>query len=512
MGIVKRQGIKHSLVSYFGVLIGAINVLFIYPTTFSTEELGLVRFILDTAILLTPFVILGFNQISLRFFPDFKIDNSPDTGKKSRQSQNGHNGLLFFLVLGSSIGFAVFILLTFLFKSNIYTFYANKSDLFVQYLEYIPPLVGLMIFVSLFHSFCINIKRITMSAVFGKLYLKIGLPILALLYFWGKIGMSYVIQGLIVTYVLILLSYILYLLSQGHFNLKPNFTMLTRGKVQEMMVYGFYGVLTTMGTVLTLHIDTFMLATFSENTLSSAGIYTIPNFISNALAVPTVALTVITTPLIAQSWKDNNTAHIQELYSKTSINLLVIGLLMLIGVWASVENLYNLIPNGERFAPGMNAVLILGLGKVFDMATSVNQQIIGLSKYFRFNFYSLAVLAVLNIALNLILIPKYQIMGAAMATMFSIFLFNIFKFLYIWWKMKMQPFSVNTIKVLLIGLFVYLLAYFMPTTGISLIDMILRSILIVSVYCFLVWKFNISEDLNKLPAQIWNKARNILGR
>ena len=50
MGIVQRQGIKGTIVSYIGAILGAITILFVYPYCMNTEEIGLFRLILDSAI------------------------------------------------------------------------------------------------------------------------------------------------------------------------------------------------------------------------------------------------------------------------------------------------------------------------------------------------------------------------------------------------------------------------------------------------------------------------------
>ncbi|NNM16284.1 MAG: membrane export protein, partial [Bacteroidia bacterium] len=87
MGIVKRQGIKFSIVGYVALFLGTINVLFIYPYALQPEELGLMRFILDTALLVVPFVSLGFGNVIIRYFPQFQ-----DKAKS-------HNGFLLFVFL-----------------------------------------------------------------------------------------------------------------------------------------------------------------------------------------------------------------------------------------------------------------------------------------------------------------------------------------------------------------------------------------------------------------------------
>ena len=57
MGIIIRQGIKGTIVSYLGTLLGYVNMLILFPLIFSTEEIGLYRILLDAA---SFFVIFSF--------------------------------------------------------------------------------------------------------------------------------------------------------------------------------------------------------------------------------------------------------------------------------------------------------------------------------------------------------------------------------------------------------------------------------------------------------------------
>ena len=70
MGVIKRQGIKQSLVNYFAVVVGAVSVIFIYPL--DRETYGLARFVIDGGMFIAPFMMLGFSSVTIRFFPFFK--------------------------------------------------------------------------------------------------------------------------------------------------------------------------------------------------------------------------------------------------------------------------------------------------------------------------------------------------------------------------------------------------------------------------------------------------------
>ena len=78
MGLVRNQSIKNSVSFYIGMLIGAINTIFVYPYTFidSPEHLGLLQIILAYSIVISAFTTLGAPKMFLRFFLQLKIRES----------------------------------------------------------------------------------------------------------------------------------------------------------------------------------------------------------------------------------------------------------------------------------------------------------------------------------------------------------------------------------------------------------------------------------------------------
>lgn len=98
MGVMRRQGLKSMLMAYIGVVLGAINVLAVYPCL-TPELIGLSGALTDSAMLLLPTVLLGSTYMGVKFFPNFN-----NTNKK-------HNGFLGLLLLIPLFGFAVFALI-----------------------------------------------------------------------------------------------------------------------------------------------------------------------------------------------------------------------------------------------------------------------------------------------------------------------------------------------------------------------------------------------------------------
>ena len=69
MGVVQNQGIRIALISYIGILVGALNTMFIFPRVLGAEKHGLVMLLLSIATVFTQFVHLGVPNVIIRFYP-----------------------------------------------------------------------------------------------------------------------------------------------------------------------------------------------------------------------------------------------------------------------------------------------------------------------------------------------------------------------------------------------------------------------------------------------------------
>jgi hypothetical protein len=96
MGLVVRQSIFITIISYVGVFIGYINVLYLFPKFLEPDQVGLLRSIQDAAILFSPFAQFGLAHSILRFYPQLV---------KDKGAQGGFMSLVLLLALG---GFVIF--------------------------------------------------------------------------------------------------------------------------------------------------------------------------------------------------------------------------------------------------------------------------------------------------------------------------------------------------------------------------------------------------------------------
>ncbi len=489
MGVIKRQGIKQSIVNYAGVFLAAFSTIFIY--SFDQELYGAARFVIDTAFILSPFILLGATSVAIRYFPVFKNE------------ENGHNGLLSILSLQFLVGGIIVLALLFLFKDQIFSIYSDKPDTYTNQFFKIAILAIIIGLFNMLYSYTSNFKRIVVPSIFLNL-IKLSLPILILLGYYEYVPFSFLINGILGTYLLALFGILLYLNHLGQLKLNFAFEIVDKPLVKGMSSFAMFSLLSGMGSMLAFRIDSFMVSTLIDFEVN--GLYNIALFIGNAIAIPTTAILQIASPIVADAINKKDILQVDALYGRSSLNLLIFGVLLFALVMAGISDLFNLMP-GDNFDinSGYYIVMAIGLAKLVDMATSINSQIINYSKYYRFNVVAILLMAVINIILNLVLIPKYQAIGAAMATFLSLTLYNLIKGVFIYAKFKIQPFSKQTLWVLGFGVLSFGVAYLIPDTGYSIVNLFIKSTVIAAIYLTLTLRWRVSEDVNEMWQQVMQK-------
>lgn len=481
MGVVKREGIRQSIVNYIATAIGMVNVLYIYPKFLEPAELGLFQFLNNTALLLVPFSLFGLNSLVVKFFPQVEDKDSK------------HSNFLTFLLLLSLVGFSIFFAVLYLNRDGLGGLFSGDNEVIVKYFGLIAILVLLMQTNTLLSSYLLNFRKVVIPAIMNQL-IKVVIPIAVVLRAFYDWSFESIALALFINYTIIFLVLIIYLAWLGELRFGFDFSKFRGKMVKEMRVFAAYGLLGSLGSVLATRIDIFMVANLS--TLDFTGVYVIGAAIANVIHIPISSINSITSPLISKAWHDNDMGEIKSLYKKSSITLLIFSVLVFALIWSSIDDLYAIIPRGDYYAQGKTVVLLLGLAKIFDAATSVNSNILAFSPKFRFNLYFMLILAVVNTTLNVIFIPKFNIMGAALATMISIMAYNLLKFLFILKEFKLSPFTKNTLYVIGLGLITLALGEFVPIPFHPIVSIGVRSILLGGFLVSTIYLLNLSPDFN----------------
>ena len=121
MGIVARQSIKGSIVSYFGVFIGFITSMLVVVPMVDPASYGLLGILCDAATLLGSLAMVGMGASGVKYFPYFK------------NPAKHHNGFFYYLLVIPLLGVAVFFSLAIILKAPIINYFSQNAAVFADY-------------------------------------------------------------------------------------------------------------------------------------------------------------------------------------------------------------------------------------------------------------------------------------------------------------------------------------------------------------------------------------------
>lgn len=174
----------------------------------------------------------------------------------------------------------------------------------------------------------------------------------------------------------------------------------------------------TIGAALTalLHkIDVLLLSRL--DTFEAVGLYTVGYKFADVLLLVASAVVAPVMTLLVVAWP-GDTDGFRARVRKTSAVLVLFGTLAVGVFWSAAEPLIGLL-YGAGFTPAAHSARLLVLGAALAMLTSLGLYVlVAAGKQRLYPWVGLAGL-LLNVVLNVVLIPRYSFEGAAVATIIT---------------------------------------------------------------------------------------------
>jgi len=482
MGIIQTQTIKGTIYSYLGIAIGFVITALLFPRILSTGEIGLLKLLVSFSIIFAQLASLGFLNVINRLFPYF------------RDKSSGHNGLLFIALAVTVAGFILSVSGLELLKPLLISNNADNSSLFVEYLNYLIPLILFTSFFNLFDSYIKALFDAVIGTVLKELVQRIFILAVIVMYYFSFFGfeMFVLLYTAALSFPTIILLMIL--IMKGEFKVQlPNWTLLKKFR-KEITDLCIYGILIGFGGIAIIQIDSILVNKYLG--LSLTGIYATNFFFATIILIPSRPLIKIATTILAEAWKRNDLKEIRMIYQKSSINQALIGILLFIGIWVNIDSIYIIIP--REFEVGKWVIFFIGLANVFDMATGINAVIIQTSPKFKINTLITFIFLFLIVILNILFIPWLGITGAGIASFISVIVTNSIRYFYLKYKYRLSPFHPKLLWIVLISGIAFFAAYVIPRFDNYIFDVIIRSSVCGGVFMGLILTFHISDEVNAM--------------
>lgn len=490
MGIVFRQSFKNTLVVLFSFVVGGLNTLFFYPRFLGSKFYGIVTFLLSSTNLIMPLTAFGVQYTIVKFFSEYKTKQQKDR----------------FLTIALFLPLLIALPIGFFwdwFHHYIVTRLSEKNAEVQNYTTVIYIISVCCAYFEIFYSWA----KVQLKTVFGNIlkefWNRASVMLLCFAVFFGWITKSdfiYTLTGFYILRTLVMMVYAFKI----YF---PNLELKLPDNFNEVLKYSVYIILAGSAGAIILDIDKVMIG--SKETIEKAAYYTVAAFLGSFIEAPGRAMAQILQPLTSKSINENNAKEVENLYKKSSINLLVLGGLFFLLVNCGVTELFKMMPD-KGYAGGELVVFFISAYKLYTMFLGNNISIIQNSK-----FYKIALPIGVGSALLVYALNRYFYFqldfgtnGLALSTFLTVVIFNTYKLWFVKDKFGITPFTNKTLKMVLIIIVLFLLFYFWnfntPKIFIGnlpiypMVNVILKSFLITILYLFLVVKLGVSTEINNI--------------
>lgn len=493
MGIIIKQGLKTSIVSYLGFAVGAFNNLYLFPKFIGPEGIGLLNLINAAALLFLPFLNMGFGTSISKFYPKFR-------------DKPYFSSFLAYALILPIVSLVIFIFIWPLTQGIFEWMFKEKSEIVFENIFWVLPLSGILLVFGLFEALSRANYSVVVPNLIRSLYWRIFMSGVVVLIALGYIGYNSLIPSLVFSWLLMLIILVVYTLKVTHLKFGLNVSFFHSGELKKFNSFSGYVLLLSAGGILIQKIDQLMVGSYLGT--DSVGVLTLSMYFATLIEIPRRSIMQIIQPVLADSFHNDDLKNVEVMYKKSSLNLFLIGGVLFLFVWINVFDIFEIIPRKE-FKAGVYVVLFYGLARVIDMGMGCNNEILVYSKYYKANLPMQFVLLIIVVITNWILIPKYGIDGAAIATCISVFIYNIIRFIYLWIRIGVQPFSKSTFFVFVILFLAMIVGSQISLNFHPLLNISFRSAIIILPVCLSFYFFKISKDINgvvdKLLKQIFVK-------
>jgi O-antigen/teichoic acid export membrane protein len=465
-----------------------LNTLILYPKVLEGRYYGMVIFLLSASNIIMPLITLGVNYTIVKFFSSYE--------SKTEKDKFLSVVVLFPLLTTLPIAYLVSK-----FYEQIGSYLSSENTILKNYTFVIFIVAISCTYFEVFYSWA----KVQMKSVFGNFLKELWnrLVVLTLLTAVGfnlitKSEFIYFLTGAYVLRFLVMMIYALWLYL-------PIFTFKIPKNFQNIFKYSLYMLLAGSAGAILLDIDKVMIP--SKEEIELAAYYAVAVFIGTVIEVPGRAMSQILQPITSKTINENNNIEVENLYKKSSVNLLLIGGLFFLIINCGIHELFKLMPD-KGYAGGELVVLMISSAKLFTMFLGNNGTIINNSSFYRISLPLNLGMALSVYFLNIWLFDIYGTNGLALATLIVILIFNSFKLFIIKRKLHITPATPKTLVISLLIILLFFLFYFWNFSFHPAVNILVKSSLIAILYVYTSVKFNLSEEINLLLLKMKNKIFN----
>jgi len=239
--------------------------------------------------------------------------------------------------------------------------------------------------------------------------------------------------------------------------------------------------------------DIMMLGYFTDT--ETVGLYHPAARTAGLMRTILLAVLGIFSPMMSQYHSQKNFTKMNSIYKLSTrwiISLAIPFVILFVLFSKKVMLLF-----GPEYLDSSFVLILLTIGAFVQSIFGTAGSSLTMTGYSKVNLINALIVSIVNIVLNIILIPQFGINGAAIATLISLSILGLLRWTQNIILNKIQSFSLKSLKSIFAGLFTFILLmiikpYIMQYH--TIITLLLAVLVTFAVYLFWLWMFKFDDD------------------
>jgi O-antigen/teichoic acid export membrane protein len=210
----------------------------------------------------------------------------------------------------------------------------------------------------------------------------------------------------------------------------------------ELFFYSLPLVLSRFMNVIMARSNTILVGYFEDPTRTGlfGAVVQLAPFVSLGL----VSFTKIFSPVIADLWERGDLAELKNTFKTVSKWVFSIGLPVFIVLMVFAPSLLSVF--GPEFAEAATTLRVMAVGQIINVVVGPLGYLLAMTGRQKLNLANAVALAIVNVALNIVMIPKWGIAGAGLAGTISVVVINFVRLIQVKRIYGFTPFRPDMLK------------------------------------------------------------------
>lgn len=503
MGMVFRQSAKTAIVVFGGALLGAIT-LWVSTRYMPRQHFGFFQTVTKWAVLMTQILLFGVNSTLTVFIHRFS-----DSAIKKK----------LLITISLLVPIAITLLATMGYQLGkafvVEHFQEVDRPLMSRFFLWLPLYTTLFVYMTLLEQYLGSQMKVAVSAFAREIVLRVVSLVILALYASGYIDFDGYFIGSVLAYLLPICIMLVISLKTEAFGISFKFRALSKAEYSEIIKFTWYHFLLSAAFIILASIDVTLLPFYDRSGFASGAVYSVALFLLSFVQLPYKSMLIAAYTVLAEAYAQNNLEKAKDVYIRSSLNMLIGTLAISVIICCNLNNFATIIGSNRNYAEVTNIFLILFIGKLFDTATGMNDQVLSVTNHYRFLLIVSISSIIITFGVLRYAIPIYGVYGAAAGMTVSLIIFNAAKYIFIWIRLGIQPFSRNTALVVVSALPALASGIFLPNFFYkgrhiyinTFLDASLRSTVVVLLYIAMLVMLKPSPDLSEYLQSIKRNKR-----